>query len=77
MKVPICTPVGLDCVAGIETEYEECLPACQGVFITDVKTEIIQNIQDIDGLLRTYEDFRSHNQGNVTFPTKIKGSLYN
>ena len=41
----------LDCVSEVATEYEECLPSCEGVFITQVQTGSVGNSEKLQGLM--------------------------
>ena len=35
----------------VATEYEECLPSCEGVFITQVQTGSVGNSEKLQGLM--------------------------
>ena len=46
MSLPLCLPEKLDCVQNIKATYEECLPQCSGVWITNYEGKKYEEIRD-------------------------------
>ena len=73
-KVPLCSPEGLDCVNGIKTEDETCLPSCEGI-ITGVmrKPAKLQVNSFLYDLINDYDSYQSSDYFKIHFPTQLKG----
>ena len=46
MSLPLCLPEKLDCAQNIKATYEECLPQCSGLWITNYEGKKYEEIRD-------------------------------
>ena len=76
IQVSICSPSQLGCVDQVPSQYSSCLPACQGVFITELFTENYRDLKKIQGIIHSYEELKRKGQENVSFPLVLKGIYY-
>ena len=76
-KVALCTPEDLDCVNGIKTDDETCLPSCEGI-ITGVmkKPAKLQSNSLLYDLINDYDSYQSSDYFKIQFPTQLKGLNY-
>ena len=75
----MCGPQQKECVEKIPLKHEECLAPCQGLIVGDISAEFLgQNETDtrLGDLLEEYERFKRQFQDVVSFPEKLKSTLY-
>ena len=75
----MCGPLQKECVEKISLKHEECLAPCQGLIVGDISAEFIgQNETDtrLEDLLEEYERYKRQFREVVSFPEKLKSTLY-
>ena len=73
----MCGPLQKECVEKIPLKHEECLAPCQGLIVGDISAEFLgQNDIRLGDLLEEYERFKRQFQDVVSFPEKLKSTLY-
>ena len=74
MFLPLCLPEKLDCVQNIKATYEECLPQCSGVWITNYEGKKYEEIRDynidkdISKLSEQYWNYKGFHDKFKNFP---------
>ena len=80
MSLPMCLPEKLECVQNTKTTYEECLPQCSGLWITNYEGKKYGEIRDynVDKLIsKLSEQYWNYRGFDETFKDFPKGMLAN
>ena len=77
MSLPLCLPEKLDCAQNIKAIYEECLPQCSGLWITNYEGKKYEEIRDynidkdISKLSEQYWNYKGFDEIFKDFPEGI------
>ena len=72
--MPLCGPLGVDCVHEVRAEDQSCLNNCQGV-ITGVISKPTRPVSNefIDNLVDDYDSYKSEDYSKIIFLDSLKG----
>ena len=73
----VCSRSEQACVDKIPLEYEDCLPMCEGVSITNFDKDITKHYRSLDNklknLMNQYNRYKNLFEKPVEFPANLKG----
>ena len=70
-SVPVCTPVGLDCVQEVRVEEDDCVERCQGTIMDAVRFNSKRDMEGTRLFQNEYEKYKF--PYNISYPSAMAG----